>query len=320
MVALAQLIHFFSIVFCTVATAYGVSRSHGKTAAASFEAIERQPAMQGEITGATILALALIETAAILGFLMSFFLFFKPPTTFPSALGELGIAFSMGIPGLVIGWASADPASNALGAIARQPFVSRRMRNFMLLVLSLLQTPLIFGLIMAFVIHGMLPGITTVAQSLILIGAGIAIGLGSVGPVLGSCLFTKIACKSAGRNRAAFSKLFTFTFISQAMIETPVVFAIIISLMLINQASIVYENPLIGLAYLAFGATMGIGTFGTGISSGRAAAAAADQIAYNPAAYTILSRASMMAQGLIDTIAIYAFIISIWLVLTPLAS
>ena len=78
------------------------------------------------------------------------------------------------------------------------------------------------------------------------------------------------------------------------------------------------DQAIIGFAYLAFALTIGFGTFGAGISSGRSAAAAAIQIAYNPQAYNLLARSSMMAQGLIDTCAVYAFIISLWLILTPL--
>ncbi len=320
MIALTDLLHSLAVAFCTVSTAMGVSRGHGKTTVAAFEAIDRQPAMRPAIMRSTILALALIETAAILGLLISFFLFFSAPPTLPSALGEIGIAFAIGIPGLVVGWASAGPTSEAIFATARQPFLAQRLSSFMLLVLSLLQTPLIFGFIMAIVIHRMLPTLTTTAQGFTLMGAGVAAGLGAVGPVLGSCLFTKAACKSAGRNKEAFTKIFTFTFISQAIIETPVIFSVIIALMLTSKAATAYENPFIGLAYLAFGATIGLGTFGAGISSGRAAGAAAEQIANNPASYRVISFASLIAQGFIDTIAIFSFLIALLLIFTPLTS
>ncbi len=320
MIIVANVIHSLAIAFSTVAAAIGVARGQGITAKAAFTAIDRQPATQPEIFRATVLALALIETAAILGLLISFFLFFSAPPTLAGALGEIGIALAIGIPGLFIGWLTAGPTTESISAIARQPFLARRLTNFMLLVLSILETPLIFGFIIALMIYLQIPNVETLAQGFTLIGAGIAAGIGSIGPILGGCYFTKIACKSSGRNRAAFPKLFTFTFISQAIIETPIIFATIIALLLTRQALTPYENPIVGIAYLIFGATIGIGTFGAGISSGKAAAAAANQIAYNPPAYTILSRASMMAQGLIDTAAVYAFIIALWLIMTPLVS
>lgn len=188
----------------------------------------------------------------------------------------------------------------------------------MLLTQSLIQTPLIFGFIIALVIRAKLSDVTQIGQALALIGSGIAIGFGCIGPAIGGGLFTQMACKSAGINKHAYPKLFTFTFISQAIIETPVIFASIISFFLITKSLQVPDNIFIGLAYVAFAFTIGLGTFGAGISSGRSAAAAATQIAHNPQSYNLIARSSMMAQGLIDTCAVYAFIISLWLILTPL--
>lgn len=318
MTSLASLLHYGTIMFSTVASALGVSIGQGATAQAAFIAIDRQPGIQADITRTTLLALALLETGAILGLLISFFLLYSAPPLLPAAVGEIGIALSMGIPAFVIGWASAKPTSEAIGAIARQPFMARQLTNYLLLVLSLLQTPLIFGFIIALMINFQLGSIVTISQGLALVGSGIAAGIGCIGPILGGCNFTSVSCKSAGLNRAAYPKIFTFTFISQAIIETPIIFASIVALLLIRKALLPLQHPLLGIAYMVFGTTIGVGTFGAGISSGQTAAATVKQITSNPAIYTSLSRASMMAQGLIDTSAVYAFIIALWLIITPL--
>lgn len=311
-------IHYFTIALCAASSALGVSLGQGMAARGSFDAINRQPAARTEITRTTLLALALVETGAILGLLIAFLLFFGSEPTFEQALAELGIGIAVGIPGLIIGYASSLPAYEATTAIARQPFLAKKISNMMLLMQSLIQTPLIFGFIIALTIKALLPSVTTISQGLALLGSGIAIGVGAIGPALGSGYFTSIACRSVGRNRFAYSKLFTFTFISQAIVETPVIFAAIISLFLTTKALSLANHPLLGYAYMAFGATIALGTLGAGISSGRSAAAAATQIALNLQSYNTVSRASMMAQGLIDTCAIYAFIISLWLLLVPL--
>ncbi len=315
---LAPLLHYFAVAFSTLSATLGVSRGHAYITRSALEAIDRQPSVQPELSRTLLLALALVETAAILALLVSMFLLFSTPPGLPGAIAEIGIALAIGIPGLFLGWSLAGPITEALIAVARQPFLSRKLTNFMLLVVSLLETPVIFGFIIALIIYFTLSSVTTVAQALILVGAGIAAGFGTVGPIIGGCNFTKSSFKGAGRNRYAFPKLFTFTFVSQAIIETPIIFASIIALLLTRKALIPFENPIIGFAYLMFGATIGIGTLGAGISSGRAAAAAAEQISLRPQAASSLSRASMMAQGLIDTCAVYAFIIALWLVITPL--
>ena len=65
---------------------------------------------------------------------------------------------------------------------------------------------------------------------------------------------------------------------------------------------------------LAAGLCTGIGTFGPGISSGKTASAACHQIAVNPEHHGMLSKVSIFAQGLIDTSAIYALLISLLLI------
>ncbi len=315
---LAPLLHTIAIAFSTLSAALGVSRGHAYITQAALDAIDRQPAVQPELSRTLILALALVETAAIFGLLLSLFMLYSAPPNLPAAIGELGIALAMGLPGLFLGWFLAGPITEALIAVARQPFLSRRITNFMLLVVSILETPVIFGFIVALLIFFSLGSVTTIAQGLGLIGAGIAAGCGSIGPIIGGCNFTKASLSSVGKNRQAFPKLFTFTFVSQAIIETPIIFASIIALLLTRKAIIPFEHPLIGFAYLLFGTTIGIGTFGAGLSSGKAAAAAARQISLHPQAASTLSRASMMAQGLIDTCAVYAFIIALWLIITPL--
>lgn len=318
MSSLPALIHYTVIAVSTVFAALGVCLGQGAAMDAAFKSVTRQPAMQPAIMRTALLALTLIETAAILGLLVSFLLFFSAPPGLPQAIGEIGIALAIAIPGLVIGLAAAMPAHAALSAIARQPFLAKQLSNFMLLTQSLLQTPLIFGFIIALLIRGQLSTISTVSQGLTLVGAGVAIGIGSIGPAIGGGNFTRAACASIGLNRLAYTKLFSFTFISQAIIETPVIFASIIAIYLSTIASTVGSSLILGFAYLAFGSTIGFGTFGAGISSGRSATAAAKQIAYKPHMYATISRASLMAQGLIDTCAVYAFIIALWLVIIPL--
>ncbi len=318
MIFSAAMIHYGTVVMSTICAALGVTIGQGLTTQAAFDAINRQPAAQPDITRTTILALALIETSAILGLLMSFLLYFQAPTTVYGALAEIGIGLALAVPGFVIGLAVSMPAYAAMGAIARQPFLAKKIGNFMLLCQSLGQGPLIFGFIIALIIRTKVPEVTTLSQALTLIGSGAAIALGCIGPAIGGGNLTKTACAGMGNNRFAYQKLFTFSFISSALIETPIIFASIISFFLITKALSVADHPLIGCAYLAFALTIGIGTLGPGISSGRSAAAAAKQIGLHPQFYTSLSRASLLAQGLIDTCAIYAFIISLWLILTPL--
>ena len=72
---------------------------------------------------------------------------------------------------------------------------------------------------------------------------------------------------------------------------------------------------LLGIALLAAGIAMGLGTLGPGISSGRTAAAACKEIARDPELYSSLARSSIFAQGIIDTAAIYVLLASALIIL-----
>ena len=314
MAGIAEFIHFGTIALTVAANAVAVGIGQGLTSSAAIEGINVQPAARNEVVKAAILGMALIETAALMGTFMSVLLLLQTRnnTHAPySSFAELGIVFAICCSGFVLGIVSALPARAACMAIARQPFFAQQITRFMLITLSLLQTPIIFGLIVALFIRGQASTIETMRDSLRLIAAGLCIGLGSIGPAIGLAYFSEAACKGIGINRAAYRSIFSFTLISQAIIETPIIFALIVSVSLLFLVpTMAHENMLDGITLLAAGLCTGIGTLGPGISSGRTATEACKQISYNPELYGTLSRISMFAQGLIETSAIYTVLIS----------
>lgn len=310
------LLHYATIALSVGLTGLGVGIGQGIANQKALEALNTQPSAQSEISKLSFLGIALIETAAIISIVISMILLFGTnisSLTYNASLAELGIACAIALPGIVVGIMSAFPVSAACMAVARQPFFSQKILTIMLIALSIIQTPIIFGFLVAMLINAQLTSIVTHADSVRLIASGLAIGLGSLGPVIGLGIFAHTACTSIGINRNAYNKIVSFTFISQALIETPVIFSLVVSL-IIAFATITHDNSLSGILFLAAALCTGLGTLGAGISSGRTAAAACKQIAYNPELSSTLSRVSMLAQGMIDTSAIYALLISMILV------
>jgi len=309
---LSELFHYLTVAFSISLTSLGVGIGEGIASQAAIEAINIQPGSKNEISRAAIIGMALIETAAIMGITMAMILLLEAKNASNpfSGIAELGIAFAICLSGLVLGLVSALPAQQAVLAIARQPFISQKIFRFMIITQSIIQTPIIFGFIIAILIKSQANEVTSLADSLRLVGSGLAIGLGSIGPAIGLAHFAGTACRGIGINPNAYSKIFSFTFISQAVIETPVIFSLIIAILLISTP-IKDDNLLAGIAMLASAICIGFGTIGAGIASGRTAAAACEQIAINPDKYAALSRLSLFAQGLIDTSAIYALLIAL---------
>lgn len=301
----------YSMVAITISlTALGVGIGQGLTGMKNQQALNIQPMAQDEIRKGNILSLALTETAAILALILSLLILFKKAPNFYASLSFIGIGLAISIPGLVIGLMTSYPAQQAALAIARQPFFSRKIVNIMLLAQSLAQTPLIFGFIISLLIYNYLDTVNNITDAYRFIAAGLCIGLGTIGPAIGVGNFTKTACQSVGINPYANKKIFSFTLISIVIAESPVIFALIVSFWLIFASS-----ALPYYLYLAPAFIMGCGTLATGISSGKTAQSACKQIAYNSEKYNNLSRLSLLTQVFIDTIAIYAFIISIFILL-----
>lgn len=314
----SEIIHFGTIALAVAINALGVGIGQGLTSSAALEAINMQPGARDDITKTAVLGMALIETAAVMGTFIAFVLLLATPgmqLNWYVGLAELGIVSAICLPGFILGIASCYPAREACMAVARQPFFAQNIIRFMLIILSLIQTPIIFGMIVALLINSQMAEIQTLRESFRLIASGIAIGLGSVGPAIGLASFAKVACRSVGLNRAAYNKLLTFSFISQAIVETPIIFSFVIAITLLFIVQpLPEENLLNGIALLAAGICAGIGTLGTGISSGLTAAQACREIGINPSSYGILSRTSLLAQGLIETCAIYAVLTSLLLI------
>lgn len=311
----AALLPYVSIAFIATFTTLGVGIGSGKASLAAVEAINIQPRAKNEINRTTIIGLALIETAAILSLIICFMFFRKPvnpENMVYSGIVYVGIACAVGITGFVVGLVSSYPVQKACLSIARQPFFSQKILNIMLITQSIIQTASIFGFLIAMLINLQMDSITTLTHSIILCASGIAIGFGSIGPAVGLGRFARTACRSISVNRKAYDRILPFIFMSVAIIETPLIFAFLISLILTGSGkSYQDENMLGAFRALCSALCIGIGTLSPGLSSSKTAASACKQISRNPDNYSALSQTSMFGQGLIDAAAVYALLVSL---------
>jgi F0F1-type ATP synthase membrane subunit c/vacuolar-type H+-ATPase subunit K len=305
--------HYATIASIVAALTLGAGIGGAQVSNATLKALDIQPAAQGDILKASLIGLALIETGAILGFIITIMLLGSFAIPQASIWAEFGLIGAIGIPGLMVGIISATPIAQACLSIARQPFFSAKILNLMLVTQTMIQTPLLFGFLIALFIVSKLSSLSGSSESFSFFSAGLALGLGSIGPSIGLSHFAGTACMSVGMNPKAYGTLIPFTLMSQAIIETPLIFAGLIALIMIGSqpsASPIYEIKLLAAALC-----IGIGTLVPSISSSKTASAACENIAKNPSLYSQLSQVSMFGQGLIDAAAVYALLISIILVL-----
>jgi len=312
-------LHALSILFSVGVTSIGVGLGGGIAAKGAINALNIAPKSGPEILRAVIIGLALIETGGILGVVMGLILLFGQSMEDPSLLyigiSECGIAFALGITGCIVGAYSALPARQAAHSIARQPFFSAKIINTMLLTQSIIQTPVIFGFLISLFIKAQLVQVHDLTHSIKLLSSGLALGLACIGPILGLARFARIAVESVGRNRDSYGKVMTFTFISQAIIETPIIFAFVIAIILLVSPISTYDSALYGIGSIAAALAIGIGTLGPGISSGNIAGAACREIAIDPKNSSLLMKTSILGQSIVEAAAIYALLISLLLLL-----
>ena len=98
------------------------------------------------------------------------------------------------------------------------------------------------------------------------LGAGIAMGLGSIGSAVGEGMIAMNAVDSLGRQPKASGKIVRVMIISQAVTETASIFALVISLLLVFQGNV--DSVFKGITFIAAGFTIGFGTIGAGLGAG----------------------------------------------------
>ncbi len=314
---IGYILNIITIIAVIALPAMGIAIGQSRSAMRAIMAIDTQPAARGSIMKMVILGMALMETAGVLGVAFAVMLIldlFSATGSTASGLAWLGIACSLGIPGFVSGITSAWPTHEACDAVARQPFFSAKILNVLLLSLTLLQTPVVLGFIVAWMIKSQASGITNILDGIRLFSAGLVVGLGSIGPLIGIGSFARQCVHGLGLNRHAYTQLFTFTFISEAIIETPLLFAFVVGLMLLYAANEGHAVLVRGAVYLGAAACTGIAAILPSVSSGRVASAASKAIAQTPERYSLIARSSMLVQALLDTFIVYATLVSMMMI------
>ncbi|MBP9764827.1 hypothetical protein KBD08_00640 [Candidatus Babeliales bacterium] len=312
-----DMLYILYAIVPAVLSALGTSIGQGFIGAAALQAMNRQPTSANAISKLCVIGMAITETAAVMGIVISIMMLGDINTLQNSNYanyGAAGIAIAMGLSGFCAGIASAFPAVATCHSVASQPFLQTKLLNLMLITQTLIMTPNMFGMLISLLIKSKIHSAATVQHGFQMLAAGISIGLGCIGPSIGLSLFAFAACHGVGTNKQAFGKIMTFTFICEAIIETPAIFSLLISLMILTTA-INPESFIQSWQFIAAAICIGLSTISPGINSGRTGAMACTQIALHLDQYPSLSKITMLALAMIDSFAIYGLLIAIVMLL-----
>jgi F-type H+-transporting ATPase subunit c len=316
---LAPYLHFIlpSIIIGISAIANGIGQ--GIAAVAGLNAINTQPQARADISSTLILGLALIETGGVLCFITCLyafrgfenFLFLNPYPYY----AEIGIGILFVLTAGPVGIVSAFPVKGACESITRQPFFAGKIKTIMLVNQTFLQAPIIFAFLLVMLAKPLIAEVTTWGQALQIISSGIAFGLGSFGPIIGLGIFTTAICKNIGRNRNAYRQLLFFTFASEAVISSSIIFALITALFILKITYNSSHEALSGIHFLSAALAIGISTICVGISSGKVSAQGAEEIAMNPENSSSIMKFCLLSQAMIETCTLYGLTIAFMILL-----
>lgn len=225
-----------------------------------------------------------------------------------SAFFGAGLCMGTGAIGAAIGEGYA--AGSAVESIAKQPAISGEVVKTMLVSMAIAESASIFALVVAILLIFQNFTSGNIYTAMALISAGISMGIGAFGAGVGSGFPGGTACIGIARNPRAASQITTNMLIGQAVAQTPAIFAMLVSFILMFKSyphilKITYLSAILGA-----GISMGFGAIGPGIGGGIAAAYSAEGVSKNPVLSNILTRTMLIGQAVSQSTSVYALVIS----------
>ena len=308
------LLHALSAGIAIICGGLGSGLGQGIAGMGALQAMSRQKTGSDHIIRTMVLGLALIETGAILALVVALIVLFggTKEITMGIGLAELGMGLAIGLSAAAVSIASAFAVRAACKSMARQPFFTQKIVTIMLLSQSIIGAPAIFAFIIALLIKIQIGPAITIAQGIKLMAAGFTIGVGSIGPSIGQAIFSRASCEAVGLNRDAFSKLLTFSLLSQAVVQTPMIFCLVIAMTIIFKPVAAVATPfLAAVAFFSPAFAISVGSLGTAVAIGYAASKSCKYVALDTKNYPLFVRTSLLAQAIIESAAIYALIVAL---------
>ena len=234
------------------------------------------------------------------------------------ALAALGaaIAIGFGAVGPAIGIGMSGGYANE--GMARQPKITSDLFRTMLIGQAVSSTPPTFSLVIAILLLFQVPYGTTLVQGFAALGAGISIGIASFASGAGSSFPAGQACEAIARQPHLRKTFMPLMLLGQALIQTPVIFALLISFMLLFLPKSPFAGLVDYVAVLSAGICMGFGAVGSSIGSGFTAEGAIMGIRHHRdprKAAAPTTKIMLLGMAVAQSPCIFALVISFFLVL-----
>ena len=297
--------------------AVGAAIGEGYTASQANLAISRSPEKSGDIFKNMLVGQAVAESASIFALVIAILLLFLDASTanLLQAAAFLGAGISMGLGAIGSGVGSGFPGGQSCLGISRQPAATSKLTTNMLVGSAVCQTPAIFAMVVALILMFMdfknAPALPTWAA---LLGAGFSMGLAAIGSGYGGGMAAGASCEGVSRNPDSVGNVTTIMLVGQAVSQTPSIFGLLISFILMFRVFPESTALSPAMALLAAGLCTGFGGIGPGIGNGMVAQGAVRWVARNVEHAGDLMRTMLVGQAVSQSTAIYAMVISLVLI------
>lgn len=221
-----------SVGFAAIGSAIG----EGYTAGKANETLAYRPKLAGEVLRTMLVGQAVAETAGIFGLVIAMLLLFSPEAGKPMLTGwaYIGAGLSMGLAAIGCGVGAGLPAGSACQGIGRQPKMSGQLMTLMLIGAGVAQSTAIYGFLIALLmLFKTLPDITTWVAICSLLGAGLCMGFGGIGPGIGEGFAAEKAVAAVARNPRTLGLMTRSMLVGQAVSESTGIYALVVALLLI---------------------------------------------------------------------------------------
>lgn len=232
----------------------------------------------------------------------------------------LGCGLAMGLGAIGSGWGIGYSVVGAARGMARQPSYAGLFRT-MLIGQAAASTPSIFAFVISLVLfinygQGTLAAPDSYAQAAAYIAAGLCIGFGSFGSGAGNGIVASDALEGIARTPSQDSTITVMMLVAQALGQTPVLFAFVVSLILLGDIPGVRQFGVGDEFYqacrmLGAGLCMGLGAVGPGIGSSQAGGMYCRSLADSPKQASVLRNTYLVGASISQSTSLYAFVVAL---------
>jgi ATP synthase F0 subunit c len=216
--------------------AIGAAVGEGYTAGKANETLSFRPQLAGEILKTMLVGQAVAETAGIFGLVIAMLLLFSPieGKSILTAWAYMGAGLSMGLSAIGCGVGAGLPAGTACEGIGRQPAVSGQLSTLMLIGAGVAQSTAIYGFLIALLLlYKQLPMEMSMISAFSMMGAGLCMGFGGIGPGVGEGYAAGNAVSSVARNPMTLGLMTRTMLVGQAVSESTGIYSLVIALLLV---------------------------------------------------------------------------------------